>query len=101
MGVRLPRRQLSESMMTKEEAFNLVAKHLAEQFEIPKEKIKPGAHMFHDLGLDSIDALDMVGALEAEYNFEIKTTELKSIRTVQDVVDFVVTVMPGGVDLSQ
>jgi acyl carrier protein len=97
--MRHSRRQLSESMMTKEEAFNLVAKHITEQFEIPKEKIKPEAHLFHDLGLDSIDALDMVGSLEAEYNVEIKATELKSIRTVQDIVDFVMTVMPVGVDL--
>ncbi|MBM4356403.1 MAG: acyl carrier protein [Deltaproteobacteria bacterium] len=75
--------------MKVEDVLALVVKYFNEQFEIAPEKIKPEAHLFKDLGLDSIDALDMVGYLEAELDLEIQEDEIKSIRTVQDVVDFI------------
>jgi len=56
-----------------------------EEFEIPAEKIAPEANLFADLDLDSIDALDRVGMLEAEMREE----DLKTIRTVRDVVDYI------------
>ncbi len=76
--------------MNREEAFELVKKYLSEKFEIEVEKIKPKAHLFTDLGLDSIDALDMAGMLEAEMDIEINEEELKKIRTVQDTVNYIV-----------
>jgi len=75
--------------MTREEVLALVVKYFGEQFEISAEKVKPEAHLFKDLGLDSIDALDMVGYLESELDLEIQEEEIKTIRTVQDVVDFI------------
>ncbi len=59
------------------------------EFEIPEEQIVPEAHLFKDLGLDSIDALDMISMLETEADIEVNEEELKSIRTVQDIVDYV------------
>lgn len=76
--------------MNREEAFELVKKYLSGKFEIEEEKIKPKAHLFTDLGLDSIDALDMAGMLEAEMDIEINEEELKKIRTVQDTVNYIV-----------
>jgi acyl carrier protein len=76
--------------MKQEEVLALVVKYFNEQFEIAADRIKPEAHLFKDLGLDSIDALDMVGYLESELDLEIQEEEIKTIRTVQDVVDFVV-----------
>jgi len=71
-------------------AYDLVAKYLSEHFEVPKDKIKPEANMFVDLELDSIDALDMIGLLESEYQFEVKEDELRQMRTVQDLVNYLV-----------
>jgi acyl carrier protein len=42
-----------------------------------------------DLALDSIDALDMVGMLEARLGIEVREEDLKAIRTVRDVVDYI------------
>lgn len=75
--------------MERTEIYNLITSFFVEQFEIPKEKIKPEANLFKDLGLDSIDALDMVGMLESQIDLDINVDELTHIRTVQDVVDFV------------
>jgi len=60
------------------------------QFEIPAEKIRPDAHLFRDLGMDSIDALDWFAAMQSEIDLPIIEKELKMIRTVQDVVDYLV-----------
>lgn len=76
--------------MQKEEALKKVSEYLVTQFEIPSEKIKPGANLFKDLEMDSIDALDWFVAMQSEIGLPIIEKELKTIRTVQDVVDYVV-----------
>ncbi|MGO8987353.1 MAG: acyl carrier protein [bacterium] len=76
--------------MQKEEALKKVSEYLVTQFEIPSEKIKPDANLFKDLEMDSIDALDWFAAMQSEIGLPIIEKELKTIRTVQDVVDYVV-----------
>ncbi|MBN1531142.1 MAG: acyl carrier protein [Spirochaetes bacterium] len=75
--------------MEREEIYTLVKQYLIEEFEIKEESIHPGANLFADLGLDSIDALDMAGMLEERLNIEIVEEELKGIRTVDDIVDYI------------
>jgi acyl carrier protein len=76
--------------MQKEEALKKVSEYLMTQFEIPSEKINPEAHLFKDLEMDSIDALDWFAAMHSEIGLPIIEKELKIIRTVQDVIDYVV-----------
>ena len=76
--------------MQKEEALKKVSEYLMTQFEIPSEKINPEAHLFKDLGMDSIDALDWFAAMHSEIGLPIIEKELRMIRTVQDVIDYVV-----------
>jgi acyl carrier protein len=76
--------------MQKEEALKKVSEYLVTQFEIPSEKITPDANLFKDLEMDSIDALDWFAAMQSEVGLPIIEKELKRIRTVQDVVDYVV-----------
>jgi acyl carrier protein len=76
--------------MLKEEALKKVSEYLVTQFEISSGKIKPDANLFKDLEMDSIDALDWFAAMQSEIGLPIIEKELKTIRTVQDVVDYVV-----------
>ena len=76
--------------MREDEILKRVSEYLMKQFEIPSEKIRPEAHLFRDLGMDSIDALDWFAAMQSEIDLPIIEKELKMIRTVQDVVDYVV-----------
>ena len=75
--------------MNREEVFHLIRGFFTEEFEIQAEKIVPEANLFADLALDSIDALDMVGMLEARLDIEVREEDLKTIRTVRDVVDYI------------
>ena len=75
--------------MRKDEVYKKVSDYLTQQFKVPPEKITPKAHLFRDLGMDSIDALDWFAAMETEIGLPIIEKELKSIRTVQDVADYV------------
>ncbi len=75
--------------MQSDEIFKKVSEYLITQFKIPPLKISPHAHLFKDLQLDSIDALDWFAAMESEIGLPIVEKELKMIRTVQDVVDYV------------
>jgi len=75
--------------MNKNDIFLFIKQYFVDTFEIPEKKIKLQASLFEDLELDSIDALDMVGMLEAEMNIETNEKELKTIITVQDVVEYI------------
>ena len=75
--------------MQKNEVFKAITEYLIKEFEIPSEKIIPGAHLFKDLEMDSIDALDWFAAMESQIGLPIVEEELKQVRTVQDVVDYV------------
>jgi acyl carrier protein len=76
--------------MQQDEVFKKVSEYLITQFEIPPERINPKAHLFKDLDLDSIDALDWFASMESEIGLPVIEKEIKMIRTVQDVVDYVV-----------
>jgi acyl carrier protein len=76
--------------MREDEVFKRVSEYLMTQFEIPPEKIKLEARLFKDLEMDSIDALDWFAAMQSEIGLPIIENELKMIRTVQDVVDYVI-----------
>ena len=78
------------TVLREDEIFKRVSEYLMKQFEIPPEKISPETHLFKDLGMDSIDALDWFAAMQSEIGLPIIEKELKMIRTVQDVVDYVV-----------
>ena len=61
-----------------------------ESFEIEKDQLKPEANIFEDLGLDSLDVVDLVVALQKKFKVEIRTDErIKEIRTLEDLCEFI------------
>ena len=62
---------------------------LAEEFEIEPETITLDAHLFEDLDIDSIDAIDMLSRLRELTGKQLPADELKAVRTVGDVVSLV------------
>jgi len=76
-------------MRDREEIFRLVATYLIKDFEVPEDKISLEANLFTDLGLDSIDALDWFAKMEATIHLPIVEKDLKKVRMVRDVVDYV------------
>ena len=76
--------------MTKEEAKELIDSSLAEEFELDRSDMTPEANLYEDLGLDSLDMVDMVIVLEEAFDFKIREEEaIRGIRTLDDIHCFV------------
>ena len=71
----------------KEEIFVRLTGYMVELFELEPEAIRLSARLDDDLGLDSIDGVDLVVKLQDYVGHKIPAAEFKSIRTVGDVVD--------------
>lgn len=59
---------------------------LADTFEVDADDIQPSADLFEDLGLDSIDAVDLVILFGQKLNKQLDQEAFQSIRTVQEAV---------------
>lgn len=72
--------------------FLQVRELLASEFRIEnKESIKPESRIQEDLGLDSVDAIQVVMALEREFDFEIPDKDTEKIFTVSQIIDYLLT----------
>jgi acyl carrier protein len=71
------------------EIYGWVAEVLKQEFQFREEDLFPEAHLTDDLELDSIDAIDLAVRLEERTGLSFKEEDLKSIRTIQDVVHFI------------
>jgi acyl carrier protein len=64
---------------------------IADQLGVGEEEIKPTASFIEDLGADSHDIVELVMAMEEEFEVEIPDEEAENIKTVQDAVNYVTT----------
>lgn len=77
--------------MTDQEIIDLINTSLAEEFELDLEEMTPEANIYEDLGLDSLDTVDMVIVLEGAFGFKIREEEeIRKIRTLGDIHQYVV-----------
>ena len=84
--------------MTEQEIIDLTNEVFEESFEIEKEKLKPEAHIFDNLGLDSLDTVDLVVALQQKFGVKIRDdARVRSIRTLGDIYTFIGTLKAEGV----
>lgn len=66
-----------------------VKKIIVEQLGAKEEDVKPAASFVDDLGADSLDTVELVMALEEEFDTEIPDEEAEKITTVQAAIDYV------------
>ena len=62
---------------------------MAEQLNVPAEKISAEKEIVKDLGADSLDIVEMLMNLEEEFSVTVPDEEAVNIKTVQDVVDLI------------
>ncbi|WP_200909837.1 acyl carrier protein [Azospirillum thiophilum] len=74
-------------MMTREQVYEKLKGYLEDMFEVEPDRVTPESHLFEDLDLDSIDAVDLVVKLQDLTGRKFKPEEFKSVRTVGDILD--------------
>ena len=67
-----------------------VKKIIVEQLGVKEEEVKAEASFVDDLGADSLDTVELVMALEEEFDLEIADEDAEKISTVQEAVDYIV-----------
>ncbi len=66
---------------------------ISNQLGIEKEAITPDAKVIDDLGADSLDVVELVMALEEEFDVEIPDEEAEKIKSVGDIFNYMETVL--------
>ncbi len=71
------------------DVFEKVKKLIAEQFDVEENNISEDSSITDDLGADSLDVVDLVMAIQDEFNIEIPEDEVENIKTVGDIVKYI------------
>lgn len=66
-----------------------VRKIVAEQLGVKEEELRNGAKFVEDLGADSLDTVELVMALEEEFETEIPDEKAEKITTIQEAIDYI------------
>lgn len=75
--------------MSSEEIFEKVKKVIVEQLGVVDTSVTPEASFIDDLGADSLDIVELIMALEEEFDMEIPDADAEKIVTVGDVTDYI------------
>ena len=62
---------------------------ISEQLGVEEAEVTPSASFIDDLGADSLDTVELVMALEENFDIEIPDDAAEKIRTVQDAIDYI------------
>ena len=76
-------------LMSSEDIFNKVKDIIVEQLGTAETAVALEASFIDDLGADSLDIVELIMALEEEFDMEIPDSEAEKIVTVEDVVDYI------------
>ncbi|MBO4587407.1 MAG: acyl carrier protein [Bacteroidales bacterium] len=75
--------------MNRQEIENAVKQFLVEDLELDAENIKPEARLKEDIGIDSLDFVDIVVIVEERFGFRIKPEEMKGIKTFSEFCNYI------------
>ena len=81
--------------MTDSELIQAVNDIFVDSFEIPLVSITPQSEIFADLGLDSLDVVDLIAAIQKKFGMQVRNDErIRTIRTMQNLYDYLKSVKP-------
>jgi acyl carrier protein len=80
--------------MTRDQVFQAIRAHLADELEVDPERITEATHFRNDLDADSLDLYTLVQELEDTYGVVMTDEQAARIQTVDQAVDFVLAHQP-------
>lgn len=78
--------------MTEQEIQTLLVEALETLFEVDPSKITPETHLYEDLEIDSIDAIDLIDHIKRKTGHKLQAEDFRNVRTVADVIEAVVKI---------
>ena len=75
--------------MNRQEIEEKVKNFLVEELEFDEENIKPEARLKEDIGVDSLDFVDIVVIVEKTFGFKIKAEEMTNVKTFSQFCDYI------------
>ena len=75
--------------MQRAEIIETVNEFLIDEFEIEENALSPDAHLIDDLGIESLDFVDIVVTIEKEFGFKVKREEITDVRTLSDLYGYI------------
>ena len=75
--------------MQRAEIIDKVNDFLIDEFEIEESALEPNAHLIDDLGIESLDFVDIVVTIEKEFGFKVKREEITKVRTLNDLYNYI------------
>ena len=75
--------------MSREEIEEIVKAFLIDDLEIDEENIFPEAKLKEDMGIDSLDYVDIVVIVEKNFGFKIKPQEMTAVKTLSQFYDYI------------
>ena len=75
--------------MNRQEIEEIVKNFLVEDLELDESKIKPEARLKEDIGIDSLDFVDIVVIVEKKFGFKIKPEELTNVKLFCQFCDYI------------
>lgn len=79
-----------EPMMQNDEIIRKLNKLLVEEIEIEESRIHPAADLKNDLGIDSLDFVDLFVIIENNFGFKMKAEEMADVKSLQDFYNYVI-----------
>jgi acyl carrier protein len=75
--------------MTREDIEQIVKNFLIEEIEVDEAAIRPEASLKNDLGIDSLDFVDIVVIVERHFGFKIKAEEMAEVQILSQFYDYI------------
>lgn len=75
--------------MNREQIISEIKSELAQEFEIDEATMLPDAPIYETLQLDSLSLVDLIGIVQAKYGVLISKTELPTIKTFNNLYDYI------------
>ena len=76
--------------MQNEEIIKTINRLLIEEIEIDEDQINPAAELKNDLGIDSLDFVDLFVIVENNFGLKMKAEEMAEVKTLQDFYNYII-----------